>query len=76
MIEWIETICGSALGTSIPMVPFRYRCNNTNTRCCQTQHDIVLQITYPRYSDALIGTISYKVMVGPTVALIDLISMP
>ena len=75
MIERMDTICGSLLGTSMPMVPlpvdpimrmpwaFRARARSSSTRLMAAM----------RWPSA--GTTSNRVMVGPTVALIEEILM-
>ena len=67
----IETIDGLAFGTSIPIVPLpgigaMIRIPNAdNDKAISSSKLLILEIRIPAS-----GTISYKVTVGPTVALI------
>ena len=54
----------------------RYGGDDADALGGQAQHDVRLQVAYLRDADARPGTISYNVMVGPTVALMEVISMP
>ena len=73
----METIVGFALGTSIPIVPFpgigaMIRIPSAaNESAMSSSRFLIFEILIPAS-----GTISYKVTVGPTVALIWDIPIP
>ena len=76
-MELMGTMCGFAFGTSIPMVPLpgigaMMRIPNAERlRAMSSSRLRIFEIRTPSA-----GVISYKVMVGPTLALMELISMP
>ena len=76
-MELIGTIRGLAFGTSIPIVPFpgivaMIRIPKTERlRALSSSRLRIFEIRTPSA-----GVISYRVIVGPTLALIELISMP
>ena len=76
MTDCIETTCGFLLGTSIPMVPFPgigamiRICRAERLKAISSSNVLILEIRTPAA-----GIISYKVTVGPTVALMDAMLM-
>ncbi|MPM68553.1 hypothetical protein SDC9_115486 [bioreactor metagenome] len=77
MTDCMDTICGSLFGTSIPTVPFpgigaMIRIPNAERlKAISSSKFLIREILTPAC-----GTISYSVIVGPTVAFIDVISIP
>ena len=77
IIERIDTVCLSLLGTSIPMVPLPgigaiIRIPNAaRLRAMSSSNTLIFEILTPSA-----GIISYKVTVGPTLTLMLLISIP
>jgi len=72
MTAFIETVAGFWFGTSIPIVPFPgigamiLIPNADKLRAISSSKFLILEILTPAS-----GTISYNVIVGPIVALID-----